>query len=54
MNERLDKLVYTLTAMPGVKAVSLMLQGRLVRVLSGEGMILHQPLMRLTFGEFAR
>ena len=52
MNERLGQLVYTLTAIPGVKAVTLMLQGRLVHAFSGEGLILRQPLTRTAFNEF--
>jgi len=52
MQERLGQLVYTLTAIPGVKAVNLRLQGRLVHVFSGEGLILQQPLTRAAFRDF--
>jgi spore germination protein GerM len=54
IRERLGQLVYTLTAIPGVKAVSLRLQGRLVHVFGGEGLILKQPLTRSAFRDFVR
>jgi spore germination protein GerM len=52
MNWRLAQLVYTLTAVAGVDRVNLRLQGRLVRVFSGEGLLLRQPLRRSDYPEF--
>lgn len=52
MSVRLSQLVYTLTAIRGVDAVSLRVEGRVVRVFSGEGLILRQPLTRAAYAEF--
>lgn len=52
MTGRLGQLVYTLTAIRGVNAVNLRIEGRLVHVFSGEGLILRQPLSRAAYQEF--
>jgi spore germination protein GerM len=52
MMGRLGQLVYTLTAVPHVRRINLWLDGRLVRVFSGEGLILDQPMTRTSFKEF--
>jgi spore germination protein GerM len=49
---RLGQLVYTLTAIRGVNAVNLRIEGRLVYVFSSEGLILRQPLFRAAYREF--
>lgn len=51
---RLGQLVYTLDAVPNVDRVNLWIEGRLVRVFSGEGLILTQPLTPSSFAEFTR
>lgn len=52
MSIRLGQLVYTLTAIRGVDAVSLRIEGRVVHVFSGEGLILQQPLTRAAYTDF--
>ena len=49
MTARLAQLVYTATSIRGVSQVELRLQGRIVRVFSGEGLILRQPLRRADY-----
>ena len=46
MQARLFQLVYTVTAVRGVDRVVLQMSGATVRVFSGEGLILDQPLTR--------
>jgi spore germination protein GerM len=46
MTARLDQLVWTATQYPRVKSVRLILDGRPVRYLSGEGIFVGQPLTR--------
>ncbi|HUP75618.1 MAG TPA: GerMN domain-containing protein [Acidimicrobiales bacterium] len=56
MRARLAQLVYTATQFPTVDGVRLMLDGVLVDVFSGEGLIVDHPLGRSAFefgGEFA-
>lgn len=50
MRARLAQLVRTATAVPGVRAVLLRLDGRTATVFSGEGLILSQPLTRAAYG----
>jgi spore germination protein GerM len=52
MRARLAQLVYTATAERGIRAVELRLAGKKVRVFSGEGLILTQPLTRAMFRDF--
>jgi spore germination protein GerM len=52
MHERLAQLVFTLTAVRGIDRVTLKLDGRVVRVFSGEGLVLRQPLARSDYQDF--
>ena len=52
MFARLGQLVYTLTAVRGVDAVNLRIEGRPVRVFGGEGLVLQQPLSRAAYADF--
>jgi len=49
MFSRLAQLTYTLTQFPAVRGVNLKLDGRPVRVFSGEGIILDRPMTRRSF-----
>lgn len=46
MHLRLGQIVYTLTEFPTVDAVSLRLDGKVVKTLGGEGLVLSGPLSR--------
>jgi spore germination protein GerM len=52
MYERLAQLVFTLTAVRGIDRVTLKVDGRVVRVFSGEGLMLRQPLARSDYQDF--
>jgi peptidoglycan hydrolase-like protein with peptidoglycan-binding domain len=50
MFARLSELVYTATGVPGVKSVRLLLDGKRVVAIGGEGVMVDRPLTRGTFG----
>ncbi len=49
MQARLAQMVFTATRYPGVEAVSLLIDGELVRVFSAEGIVIQSPLTRTAF-----
>jgi peptidoglycan hydrolase-like protein with peptidoglycan-binding domain len=50
MLARLSQLVYTATGVPGVESVRLLLDGKRVEFIGGEGVMVDHPLTRATFG----
>jgi ribosomal protein L24E len=52
IQERVAQVVFTLTGLPGIHAVSFSINGRHVTTIGGEGLIVDPPVTRSTFDSF--